>query len=303
MGMPSVVTLGGLALLLGCGIAGCTSGTNPVVDEEPQAPPTPLGMLAIDIVGLEGVIHRTVEITGPTIFHRTAISDTVFRGLMPGPYVIEGKDVLVGGQSYSVFPAFQGVTVKPGETAAVVVQYGQSSAFVTVNVSGVPVGVTPFIHLEGPDGLSSGYSGSFTAGPLATGLYTVRPEPVYVDQERFNPPSPQTVYLATGGTTLVTLRYAQGTGPFTVTIDGLPAGADAAVRITREPGFDGDDQVFDQFIPASLTLHGMEIGYYNVIARSVTTSSGIYVPSPDSNRTFVTPTHPGEAVILYALMP
>ncbi len=295
--------IGLLAVVLAAALAACESGTTTAIKDPPPPPAAPVatGALKITILGLTDPIRGRIEVTGPTIFHRTVTRDTVIHNLIPGPYLLVAQEIQNGGQDYGVLPSTESVEIAAGQTAAVVMSYDRVVAGITVNVVGFPANAPqPVIGVDGPDGLTSTYTGSFTALSLPIGVYTIRPQDAFAEQERFSTgwqPPGRYFYLVPGGITVVQATYQRVTAPLEVTIDGLPAGVDATVRAKAEA------RPFDVTVPQTQTFHGLQVDWYNVVASPVVTPNGTYLPTPDSTRLFVSTIRRNLVGITYNMAP
>ncbi|HKI56200.1 MAG TPA: hypothetical protein VKB31_03545, partial [Trueperaceae bacterium] len=139
---------------------------------------------------------------------------------------------------------------------------GNDGLTVTVNA---PSGVTADITVTGPNGYSHALTATTTLSNLADGSYTVTAASVTSGGTTYDPtPVSQTVGLSGGNTGTATVVYqAQGTGSLTVTVSGLPSGANGDVSVTGPNGF-------SQTVQSTQTLTGLAAGTYTVTPNAVT---------------------------------
>lgn len=155
-----------------------------------------------------------------------------FNNLVPGNYTLRGLQVN-DSNGFPYIMAEQTLTVSAGNEAAVSAQYVKQSAFVNLQVQGVPSGATPSITL-------SGSSGSYSLS--TTGLYEVRlgsynlsAAPIDHGGYTYTPvvlPGPNIAATSPGSTYSATVRYDENSGTITINVSGLPAGATSQARLT-----------------------------------------------------------------------
>jgi len=182
---------------------GATSGVGVFYSLDPATAP---GDLLVRVGGLPSGAMGSVRVRGPGGFDRTIGSTTLFSSLPAGYYTVEAGDVVYSGKTYRAVVTGSPVRVSGEGTATVQVDYSLYSAFLTVQVSGLP-GPVANVVVTGPDG----YSRTLNATAVLTvnpGAYAVAAYPVVVDGVTYNPQvlgSP--VFLDPGGNGAVQVTY------------------------------------------------------------------------------------------------
>ncbi len=107
--------------------------------------------------------------------------------------------------------------------------------------------------------------------------------------------NPRNVTVPDGGTVQVTYRVTctATTGSLTITIAGLPAGANGAVTVTGP-------NAYSQQVAATRTLTGLPPGTYTVTAGDVTSGATKYSATPPSRTVNVTANGTASAAVTYA---
>ena len=255
------------------GVAACS--------DEPSGPTT--GSLSVAIGGLPAGAQGAVTVTGPSAsgYSRVLSSSESLSGLKPGSYTVAAADITQGGMRYAPSPASQTVSVVAGrDTSSASVSYAISSGALTVNIGGVPQGTTPSVSVTGPNGFSAQLSSSETLMTLEPGTYSVTANQVVAAAAGGGghvysaTPLSQAVSVQPSETPrAVNVNYTLITGALDVTINGLPAGSEAAVTVSGPGGF-------SRPLTASSNLVGLFPGTYTVSAANVTVSGASYTPNP-----------------------
>ena len=155
-----------------------------------------------------------------------------FNNLVPGGYTLRGLQVN-DANGFPYIMAERTLRVSAGNETAVSAQYVKQSAFVNLQLEGVPGGATPSITLSGGGGSYTFSSagryevrlGSYnlSAAPINHGGYTYTP--VVLPGSSIAATSPGSTYSAT-------VRYVEHSGTVTIDVSGLPAGATSQIRLT-----------------------------------------------------------------------
>jgi glucose/arabinose dehydrogenase len=145
---------GTLLLVAGCGGGGVAAGftTGTVELPTPPAPPPPpvtTGTLSVAI-GMPSDVQGAVHVTGPDHVTRDLLYTSTLTGLAPGAYVVVADAVAVGLETFFPTPVTQTVTVAPGATASVTVNYAPRA--VSFGLAQVASGLDRPVHLAAPDG-------------------------------------------------------------------------------------------------------------------------------------------------------
>ncbi|RTH25981.1 hypothetical protein CSW18_07895 [Thermus scotoductus] len=185
--------------------AGATSGVGVSYTLDPSTAP---GDLLVKVNGLPSGAVGSVRVKGPNGFDRTIGQTTLFSALPAGYYTVEAGDVAYGGKTYRAVVTGSPARVSGEGTATVQVDYSLYSAFLTVQISGLP-GPVANVIVTGPDG----YNRTLNASAVLTvnpGTYAVSAYPVVVDGVTYTPQvqgSP--VSLDSGGNGAVQVIYQQ----------------------------------------------------------------------------------------------
>ncbi len=184
---------------------GATSGVGVSYTLDPSTAP---GDLLVKVNGLPSGAVGSVRVKGPNGFDRTIGQTTLFSALPAGYYTVEAEDVAYGGKTYRAVVTGSPARVSGEGAATVQVDYSLYSAFLTVQISGLP-GPVANVIVTGPDG----YNRTLNASAVLTvnpGTYAVSAYPVVVDGVTYTPQvqgSP--VSLDSGGNGAVQVIYQQ----------------------------------------------------------------------------------------------
>jgi len=142
-----------------------------------------------------------------------------------------------------------------------------------VLVNGLPTGAAGDVTVTGPSGFADTITASETYVGLVPGAYVVAGTSVTFDGITYAATvSGSPANVPSGGLATSTVAYAATSvapGSLSVTIDGLPGGVDADVRVTGPGGF-------DQALTSTTTLTGLEPGSYTVTASEVDDDGDAY---------------------------
>ncbi|MGN6392635.1 MAG: CARDB domain-containing protein [Gemmatimonadales bacterium] len=186
---------------------------------DPSGPST--GSLAVTVLGLPASAAGAVTVTGPEGYqHHLSASETL-AGLPAGEYTVAADPVTSAGQAYQPAPATQTVTISTTATASVL--YALAGGNLTLNVAGLPPGVSAAVHVTGPDNYRAEVTASTTLVNLYAGVYTVTAETVSPGGAGYNPsPATQTVNLPAAGESAANVSYTPASmAGFDLRIDGM----------------------------------------------------------------------------------
>jgi hypothetical protein len=162
--------------------AGATSGVGVSYQLDPATAP---GDLLVEVSGLPSGALASVRVQGPGGFDRSITQTTLFSSLPAGYYTVSAGDVVYSGRTYRATVSGSPVRVGGGTTATVQVSYSLYSAFLTVQISGLP-GPVANVVVTG----ANGYSRTLNRTAVLTvepGVYAVSAYPVVVDGQTYTP--------------------------------------------------------------------------------------------------------------------
>ncbi len=252
------------------------------------------GLLRIQVNGLPTGTDGRVTVSGPAGFQRAITSTETLRGLTPGAYTIAAQNLTDGGSLYVAAPAQQSVTVAASAEPAVrQVTYSHGVGTLDLNIGGLPGSVAAAVTVGGPGGFTRSITGSGRLSDLAPGTYTITAGAVSSGGQVYQPAPPsQTAVVTVGGTVARTVTYGATLGSLTVTVNGLPGGASAAVQVSGPGGF-------SRALTATTTLTGLAVGAYTIAASNVSSGGQTYLPSPASQSRAVSAGGTGTATVTY----
>jgi len=162
--------------------AGATSGVGVNYQLDPATAP---GDLLVEVNGLPSGALGSVRVQGPGGFDRSITQTTLLSSLPAGYYTVSAGDVVYSGRTYRATVSGSPVRVGGGTTATVQVSYSLYSAFLTVQISGLPRPAANVVVTG-----ANGYSRSLNSTAVLTvepGVYAVSAYPVVVDGQTYTP--------------------------------------------------------------------------------------------------------------------
>ncbi len=173
--------LTGLALIALSSLTAC--GSQPVVPN--PVTPNPVtpdrGTLGVTVSGLPNTLSANVTVTGPAGFRQTLTASQVLGNLEPGTYTVTATNVSAGSLEFAANVSGSPAAVEAGGFATANVAYSLQNPGGTGNLSvqltGLPDGLTPTLVVRGP-------GGTFPIRPdqtlqnLVPGTYSVTAEPI-----------------------------------------------------------------------------------------------------------------------------
>jgi hypothetical protein len=235
------------------------------------------GLMALAITGLPNGASGNVTITGPNAFAQTFSATQTLTGLAPGTYLVTASNVSVNGQSWIASPPTQSVTVSASPVATpATVAYAPNPGALTLTIGGLPNGSAASVSVSGPNGYAQAVAASGTLSNLAAGSYTITAVAVLALQNRYSPSaSSQIVTVNSGTTATASVVYSISSGSLSLTVNGVPSGASAAITVTGPDGY-------AQPMTASATLSTLTPGSYTVTASTISSGGSSYTPTPSS---------------------
>ncbi len=283
--------------------------------------PVATGSLTVTITGLPTGANGNVTVTGPNAYSRTVTATSTLSGLTPGSYTVSASGVTANG-SYAPSPATQSVIVSANATTSATVTY----AFVAAPAIAMTPSSLVFNATQGATNpasqavtISNGGTGALTGLSTGTIVYGVgasnwltvpslsattapatlslQPQLGALSAGTYTATVPVQAVGATNSpqTLTITLIVAPvATGGLTVTITGLPTGANGNVTVTGP-------NAYSRTVTATSTLSGLTPGTYTVSASGVT-ANGSYAPSPATRSVIVSANATTSATVTYAFV-
>ena len=252
-------------------LAAC-SGDGP---SYPSQLPAQYGSLQVTINGLPDGAQAGVTVTGPGGFSRAVTATTTLTQLSAGQYTVTVADVSHGGSTYSGAPASQSYTVAAGGAVTTpTISYTLATGTLSVLLTGLPQSSTASIIVAGPEGYSRTLTGATEITGLKPGQYSVEAREIQHTNARYaGSPVSQIVNVTASVTPVVAhVAYALSSGFLRVNINGLPAGAAAAVNVSG-PGN------YSRALTAETVLDNLVPGTYQITSQQVVSGS-VFTATP-----------------------
>jgi hypothetical protein len=173
---------------------------------------------------------------------------------------------------------------------------GPSLGTLVVSVAGLPAGVTPSVIVSGPDSFSHPVTtASATLIDLTPGPYTVAAATVSAGGAVYSAlPASQTAQVAAGANASASVRYVAAPGSISLTVSGLPGGANASVSVSGPGGYSSNQT-------GSASLTNLAPGSYSVTAAPVSNAGTGYDPSPSTQTVVVSSNTVAAAAVSYVV--
>jgi len=187
--------------------AGATSGVGVSYQLDLATAP---GDLLVEVNGLPSGALASVRVQGPGGFDRSITQTTLLSSLPAGYYTVSAGDVVYSGRTYRATVSGSPVRVGGSTTATVQVSYSLYSAFLTVQISGLP-GPVANVVVTGANGYSRTLNRT-TVLTVEPGVYAVSAYPVVVDDQTYTPRvqgSPVSLDPGEGGVIQVVYQVSQ----------------------------------------------------------------------------------------------
>jgi len=256
------------------------------------------GALTVSVSGLPEGIPAAVTVTGPNGFSQGVTATRTFVGITPGSYSLSGSSITVGTAVYAPALPSGPAAVSAAQTPAEVsVAYVRQTGSVAISIEGLPVGVAGSLSLVGPGSFSATVTGGGTIPGLDPGSYTLTAAAITAGGHGYSPsPASQSVTVVAGTTPAASVSYALTTGTLTVTVNGLPGGADATITVTGPAGF-------SQAVTGTVTITNLVPGSYGVAAVNVSSGGTLYTPLPVTQNASVAAAATASASVAYLAAP
>jgi hypothetical protein len=258
--------------------------------------------LNLDYTAATGTVKVTVsapqDMPTPTIHLQDSQKNEVgrftgtsytFEDLLPGTYTVVPDSVTDNtGFVYKADPV--SVNVTAGQTTFASVYYVKQSAFVQVNISGLPSGASPNVTLSGPKTVTLNASGTVE---LPLGDYTVSVGTVtYGGYQYLGTASPSSFSLMIpGGSKTVNVSYQEASGSVSLQVSGLPQGASVNLTLKSTAGTPTYTNTCSN---GACTFTRIPTGTYNLTAPNYADS--LYDYAPTVNPTQYSLTSPGQTL-------
>lgn len=268
-----------LALLSACS-GDATPPVAPKRTPPDSLPGGPVGVIAVNVVGLPQSTAADVVVSGANGFERRLTATATLTGLPLGRYRVTTGTVHVEDGEWVPAVTEQDVLVSAASTVQSVEALYRlvlRRSRIAVQVTGLPGSTPANMVLNGPGGLSRAVTASDTVDANATGDWTLVAEPVTVGGYTYTAsPATQTGTLRSRDALLrFSVAYALGTGSIAVSVTGVPAGSAGLVTVTGPNGY-------LRIVTATETLVDLTPGLYTVSAAPVTVAGVLFQPSPAS---------------------
>ena len=215
-------------------------------------------------IGVEGLPQKStaasVRVTGPDGFLKQLSASTVLVDLVPGAYSIATQGVTVDGTEFLGDPPTQTFSLGEGVRDSATAAYRVATGTVDLYIGIVP-GVTPSVHVTGPNGYTRVLLGNTRLKGLVPGTYTFAPDTISAKGYTFAG-NAATVEVPASLTAIgVSLAILPITGAVRVDVSGLPSTSGTLARLTGPDGFSRD-------ITGSATLTDVPPGRYTLVSES-----------------------------------
>jgi len=194
------------------------------------------GKVAVTVTAPQGMPTPTVRLKDgqKNEVGRFTGTNYTFDNLLPGTYTVDPDPVTDNaGFIYKADPV--SVNVTAGQTASASVLYVKQSAFVQVNISGLPSGASPSVTLSGPKTVTLNAPGTVE---LPLGTYAVSVGTVtYGGYQYVGSASPSSFSLSLPGSVqTVNVSYQEASGSVSLQVSGLPQGASVSLTLRSTAG-------------------------------------------------------------------
>jgi hypothetical protein len=212
-----------------------------------------------------------------------------FTNLLPGTYRVAPDPVTDNaGFAYRADPV--SVNVTAGQTALASVLYVKQSAFVQVNISGLPSGASPSVTLSGPRTVTINAPGTVE---LPLGAYTVSVGTVtHGGYQYVGSASPSSFTLSVPGSLqTVNVSYQEASGTVSLQVSGLPQRASVSLTLRSAAGIPTYTNTCGN---GTCAFTRVPTGTYTLTAPNY--ANELYDYAPTVNPTHYTLTGPGQTL-------
>ncbi|MEZ4457619.1 MAG: hypothetical protein R2882_13890 [Gemmatimonadales bacterium] len=234
------------------------------------------GRLALTVTGVPAGQTAQITIDGPGGYSAAATATTVFKGLLPGTYLLSGPDLDLDGDLFGPTFSASPVVIAATEVAVPVsAEYRIKTGSLALAVGGLPGGTAAAVTVTGPGGFNRLVTATDTLRGLVPGGYQIAAANVSAGGGVYlGTPGSQNVSIVAATTPApASVTYSVGVGTLDLTVAGLPGGLPAAVSVTGPGGYANT-------VTASTTLAGLVPGVYTVAAGPVSTTGQVYAGAP-----------------------
>ena len=250
--------------------------------------------LTISVDGLPRGSAANVAVTGPAGFARTIDSTTTIGGVAAGLYTARAGRVRVGGFSYDPDATTRDATISGTQQRAIGFAWTLASGAIAIGANGLPQGATPRFHVTNLEGFSRTIDGVQTLIDLEPGRYRVTADPVSAGGLTYTP-TPAELDLDVGASLVAVpavFTFGGEAAALALDVIGLPAGLDAAVRLTGPSGA-------VQLLAGSTELESLAPGTWRLDVSSVATATEQYDPEVTSRTLSLRARETTNAVVRY----
>lgn len=257
------------------------------------------GSLTVTINGLPAEIPAAVTITTPKQTVLTATTTRTLSDLDPGTYQIAASNAASDKSTFAPVNVTSVVEVVAGTPPTeAVVNYSVITAIVSLSITGVPTGATPFVVLSG-NGISKTLTTPGESGNLIPGDYSITASNVDDAELYGGIVSPATFTLSASVTAFpVSVAYSPITGSVALSSSGLPQGASAMWGLAGPGSFSrtvtGAGPVVASHLPP---------GQYSVAARNISYGGETYGSTSGSTLVTVTAGQSATVTTSYIIRP
>jgi small-conductance mechanosensitive channel len=235
--------------------------------------------LTVSIDGLPRGSAAGVTVSGPAGFSRTVDSTTTISGVAAGLYTARAARVRIGGFSYEPDATTRDATISGTQQRALGFAFTLATGAIAIGANGLPEGATPRFTITSTDGFSRTVDGAQTLIDLEPGSYRVQAASVVANGLTYTP-SQAELNLEVDASLVAApalFTYASAAAALELDIVGLPATANAAVRLT---GPNGQVRTVDR----TTRLDALAPGTWRLDATSVSADGDTFDPEVTSRQ-------------------
>jgi len=238
------------------------------------------GSLLVEITGLPAGAVGAVTIEGPNAYSRAVSATTTIDGLPNGDYIVTIDTIRFSNSLFAGPKHVDTVSVGGGHTTNVDAAYAVASGRLDIAVTGLPIGATGRVTVNGPLGFNRVVSLSATLFELRPGTYSIIPDSVTSSAgDRFAGGGVVNVVVPASLTPVAaTVNYTAASGTLVVDVLGLTNPLGLELKVTGPDGYVATTA-------GTVALHGLSAGAYSVSAPNIPadcpnvfTASGVAAP-------------------------
>jgi hypothetical protein len=253
------------------------------------------GAISITLAGLPQSANAAIVITGPGNYSLSVTAATEIRGLVPGQYSLEARDVQLTSARYASTSSVQAIMVTASLTPILAqVVYSRSTGALQVSISGLPAGADAAVTVWGPANFSRTLTRETVIENLAPGTYQLAAQHVVAGSVFVPAPTVQQVTVtASEEATLASITYISSGTSLSVQVTGLPSHRPAKLTLTGPAGF-------VRQVAGSEIISGLVVGTYTLTAQPVTDACAAYSPVPASQAVTLNAGQGAAATVAYS---